>query len=188
MAVKRSGTVYMDTGEVVEKKRVERVEIDDSEPLTKPIVEQLVEVKEAKRQLSEMAVGSKIIYKARSAFPFQLFPDEIVVETDKITVIHRSLWFKTVSPIPLDNMMSVSVTRGILFASMSFEITGFETNPGDISHLWPSDAARAKRFIIGLIQARKQQIDLTHVTPDDIREHVEEIGKLDGEIEALPMA
>ncbi len=188
MAVKRTGTVYVDTGKVEEKKIVEEVDVDQAAASPTVVVEQLKQVKEAKKQLSEMAVGSKIIYKARSAFPFQLFPDEVVVETDKITVIHRSLWFKTVSPIPLDNMMSVTITRGILFASMSFEITGFETNPGDISHLWPSDAALAKRYILGLIQARKQQIDLTHVTPDDIREHVEEIGKLDGEIEALPMA
>jgi hypothetical protein len=91
-------------------------------------------------------------------------------------------------PMPLDYLMSVTVTRGILFAAISFEITGFETNPGDITHLWPSDAAKAKRYIMGLIEAKKENIDLSPVKPSEIRDHVEEIGRSTGDIETLPIS
>lgn len=145
-------------------------------------------LQETKEKLEKIAKQSKLLAKTRAIYPFQLFPDEIYIETDKITVVHRTLWFKTVHPIPIANLLSVTVTRGFLFASISFEITGFEKNPGDITHLWPKDAALTKRYIVGLIQALRQNVDLSEISPAEVREYIEEIGKTAGEIERSPIS
>lgn len=179
----KSGTLFMDSGEVVHEAPV--VFVQDESNKKKTVVEKL---EETRQKLTEIAERSKLIYTAKAIFPFQFFPDEIVIETDKVTVIHRTLWYKTVHPMPLDYLMSVTVTRGILFAAISFEITGFETNPGDITHLWPGDAAKAKRYIMGLIEAKKENIDLSPVKPSEIRDQVEEIGRSTGDIETLPIS
>lgn len=180
MAVTKSGTLFVNSGEIVEEEVIPKKQTS-----TEEVVQQLQETKE---KLEKIAQQSKIVFRARSAFPFQLFPDEVIVETDKITVVHRTLLFKKVHPVPLENMTSIAVTRGILFASVSFEITGFDENPGNITHLWPETAAKIKRYVVGLIQARKQNVDLSLISADEIRDYVEDIGKTSGEIETLPMA
>lgn len=187
MSVRKSGTLFVNSGEIVEEETIPKQEIPEDSAITKAR-EELKKIKEARNKLSELADKSTIIFQTQSAFPFQLFPDKIIVELDKITIVRRSFAMKNVFPILLDNLNSISVTRGFFFASLSFEITGYETNPGDIEFLWASDAAKAKRIIMGLVNARKQGVDVSKIPLEELKSDLEEIGKTTGDIETLPMA
>ena len=120
--------------------------------------------------------SNRIIYEVESAFPFQLFPDRLIIDENKITLIRKHLLFKRVYPIPYDNIATVRVNRTILFASLEFEVTRFTDPPSTLTHLNPSKAAKAKRYITGIMQAKKEDIDLTKLGLNDLRTRLEKIG------------
>lgn len=189
MATKRSGTVYVQTGEVVQIDPVEHTEtiVVPKEDPSKKARRELKEMVTEREKLQDLASQPTIIFETQSVFPLQLFPDRLIIESDTITIVHRTLTSKGVFPILLDNLNSVSVNRDLLFAALTFELTGYENNPGGITHLWPGDAAKAKRYIMGLLNAKKQGVDVSKIPVEEIKENLEEIGKSTGEIETLPM-
>jgi hypothetical protein len=188
MATKRSGTVFVQTGQVVQEEPVIGTEvIPADDPEAQKAREQIQEIKDQRTKLATLANHSTVIFEAQAVFPFQMFPDRIIVEKDKVTLIHRTFAWKNVFPVLISNLNGVTVTRSFLFASLSLELTGYENNPDDIMHLRPSDAAKAKRYILGLIHAQKQGIDLSKIPIEELKDDLEEIGKTTGEIETLPM-
>ena len=120
--------------------------------------------------------SNRIIYEVESAFPFQFFPDRLIIDENKITLIRKHLLFKRVYPIPYDNIATVRVNRTIFFASLEFEVTRFTDPPNTLTHLIPSKAAKAKRYITGIMQAKKEGVDLTKLTMEDLRIRLEKIG------------
>ncbi len=163
----KSRTLYVQTGKLVTKD---------------------AKVEKAKQKLEALAHTPTVLCQVESAFPFQVFPDKIIIEKDKVTVVHRTFAWKNIFPIPIANLNGVNVTRDFLFASLAFELSGFESNPDPVTHIWPAEAAKAKRYILGLINAYKQEIDVMSIPLNELRANLEEIGRTTGEIETLPIA
>jgi hypothetical protein len=126
-----------------------------------------------------------VIYQLSSVFPFQLFPDKIIIDKSKVTIVRKEIFFKRVFPILIENIKTVKVSRGLLFAAMEFEITGYEENPRPVTFFWPGEATKAKQYIFGLIQAKKGGVDLAKLTTVQIKKRLEEIGKAEEEVESL---
>lgn len=188
MSIKRSGTYFAQTGRVIEETPFVTREILPASSLeAKKAKKKLTDLVEQKQKLQTLADQSNIIYRAKSVFPLQIFPDEIIVERDKVTIVHRTFAWKNVFPVLISNLNGVIATRSFFFASLSLELTGYENNPDDITHLWPEDAARVKRYILGLIHATKQGVDVSKIPLEELKENVEEIGRTSGEIETLPI-
>lgn len=122
-----------------------------------------------------------VLHEVSAAFPFQLFPDKIVIDKSKITIVRNGLFYKRIIPIPIQDTLTVKMTRGILFAAIDFEIKGYETNPSSVTHLWGGEAFTALIYMLGLIQAFKNGIDLSKIPNEKILEKLEEIGRLENE-------
>ncbi len=136
------------------------------------------EIEENAQKLDALAMESNsIIYEASSVFPFQLFPDKIVIDVNKITVDRRDFLFQRVYPILIEDVLTVRLDRGILFASLIFEVNKFIQIARPITYLKPHEAATARQYIMGLVQAKKAGIDLSKLTLDQIRIKLKEIGK-----------
>jgi hypothetical protein len=177
MPAKQSGTLYVQTGQVVQ----------NGVPESKTIAKEQTEIQKETQKLENLAEESTILFEAQSVFPFQLFPDKIIVESDKLTIIKRNLLVKNVFPILFDNLNSIAVHRTFIFASISTEVTGYEENPGDITHLWPKDAAKVKRLVMGILHAKNQGVDVGKIPIEDLLSGLEGIGKTTGEIETSPL-
>jgi hypothetical protein len=188
MAFKRSATLFVQTGKVVqEEPTVVKEVLPADNPVAKKAKKELRELVQEKEKLTNLAAESTVLYQSQSIFPFQLFPDRLIVESDKVTLVHRTMLWKNIFPMLIENINSVTVSRGVFFACLSFELTGYETNPGSIEFLWPEDAAKAKRYILGLIRAKKQGVDISKIPNEEMKEDLEEIGRTTGEIETLPL-
>ena len=83
---------------------------------------------------------------------------------------------REVFSIPYRQINGVSSTTGIFFGGLQIEIEGFNKNPPFLNKLWPQDAVKARRIINGMVTADKQNIDLTKLNLDNMKEQVEEIG------------
>jgi hypothetical protein len=117
----------------------------------------------------------------KTVFPFDLFPDIIRVDENKVEIIEKKFFVEEhIFPILIKNITGVVVTTNPFFATLKVEITGFDTNPDPITFLKKSDAIRAKRIIMGLITVQKDGkdgIDLSNIPLEEVRHKIEEIGK-----------
>ena len=120
--------------------------------------------------------NQSIIFEAKAVFPFDLFPDKLSVDVTRVTVTHNYILSSNVFPIPIETVNAVEAHFGILFASLRIEIQGFNQNPEIINFLWNSDARRAKRFILALIQCRIKGIDLSNLDSEKLKVTLEKIG------------
>jgi len=109
----------------------------------------------------ELIETNQSLMTVRSVFPFQLFPDELHIQTHKIDITYRQFFLqKQVFSALIPDFKTARIEMGPFFASLIFELTGFEQNPHPISHLPRSQAQEAYDLILGLIAAQKHQVDL----------------------------
>ena len=157
----------------------EPAEMDFPDVPEEPSAEHIQEENEETKKFKAAVVASQqILFRARNIFPFDFFPDEIVIDENKIDVIHR-IFFETqrVFTIPYSNINGATSTVGIFFGSLSIELTGFEENPPVLTYLKKSDAIKARRIINGLVTAHKQGVQLQKVDLLKYRDELESIGE-----------
>lgn len=126
-----------------------------------------------------------VIYELSSAFPFQLFPDKIIIDENKVSIVRKELFFKRIFPIMIDDILTVKINRSILFASLEFDIKRYEENPSPTTYLWPKEASLAKRYIFGLVQAKRENIDLSALSTKQLKRKLLEIGRASDEADTL---
>ncbi len=160
MVTTKSGTVYI-----------------KNEPSVKSLEKN--EEKMAEQKLNQLVEENEhVLYQVSSVFPFQLFPDKIIIFPTKITVVHKTLFFKNVFPMLIENIKTVIVSRGLIFAAMKFEITGYEENPEVVQYLWPPYAEKAKNIILGLLEAVRKNVKVEKIPPKKALDKLEQIGEV----------
>lgn len=127
----------------------------------------------------------KVVYELRSVFPFQLFPDRVIIDENKITIIRKELFFKRVFPIDYDDIITVKVDRSLIFASLSFEVKRLSKNPRPINYLWPHEASIAKKYITGILTAKKAGVDFSKLNTVLVKKRLKKIGSGSEEAETL---
>ncbi|MFI5241013.1 MAG: hypothetical protein ACHQUA_01115 [Microgenomates group bacterium] len=144
---------------------------------------------EAKKEVAKLdkiaREANHVIYELSSAFPFQMFPDRIIIDENKVTIVRKDLFFKRVFSIMYDDLLTVRVNRGILFAAMEFDIKRIEKRLRPVTYLDPKEASMAKKYIMGLLEAKKAEIDMSKLNTQGIREKLEQIGQDQEEAENL---
>ena len=141
--------------------------------------------KEIKKLNTLAEETESVIYQLSSVFPFQIFPDKIIIDKNKVTIVRKELFFKRIFPMLVEDITTVKVSRGIFFASMEFELKGYERNPRPTTHFWPEHASKAEHYILGLIKAKRDKVDLTKLTTIQVRKRLEGIGSAEEEFETL---
>lgn len=119
-----------------------------------------------------------ILFKAKTVFPFTLFPDRIIIRPDRIDLIigefFHSRYTKT---ILLADIISVEIGTIPFLAS----ITIITTEPITISNFKQKDAIKIKEILDGLKAASRQDIDIAGIKPR-ILPKIEKAGKLPEDI------
>jgi hypothetical protein len=146
--------------------------------INKPTKKTRSNTKEDIKKLDKLVSESSYkILEIKSVFPFQIFPDKLIIELNKVNIIHLGLFFKNEFPILIDDIKTVKVTRGFVFSSILFEVRGYAKNPYPITYIWPNEADKAKNYIMALLDARNENIDLSNINRNILIKRLEEIGK-----------
>jgi hypothetical protein len=87
-----------------------------------------------------------------------LWPDKITICLNRITITYNTPFYKDERPIPIEFLNTAHVTRGMFLATLSIETFGVE-KPNPIRHLKVHDARVARRYILALVECKKNQID-----------------------------
>lgn len=132
------------------------------------------------KKLTSLAQQSeRILLVIRSVFPFQLFPDEIILDETKLSVHHKLFFFsKQRLSVEYEDVFNVSVEHSMFFATIKIEDRYFVQRPIIVTYLRKQDAILARRVIQGMILAKRAGVDLQSVKHiHELLEVVERIGK-----------
>jgi len=130
-------------------------------------------------KLAEMTENR--LYMLSSVFPFDFFSNKIYIDQKQIIIIYSQFfWTYQDYHVLVEDILMPVVETGLFFATLRLELGpgGFMQNPPPITFLKKSEALKTKRIIMGLLICRKEKIDFMEMTPDQIVEKVEEIGRV----------
>ena len=136
-------------------------------------------IKEAKQKIDKLTRGShRTIFKATAVFPFDFFPDTIIIDENKVDIIVTTFFVtEQMYSIPIQNIIGADAMISLFFGTLTLETTGYKKSPPPITHLWNTDAVKARRYINALVMCNKDKIDLSKLEIPYLCQKLDEIGK-----------
>ena len=123
------------------------------------------------------AESHEVLDSCRSVFPFMLFPDSIILDRTKVTLIKREILSQDIVTVRIEDVLNVAAHTGIPFGSLNIAIRVMNsTDHFQIKFLWAQDALRLKRLIQGYVIAQHNDIDVKHLKRGDLIRTLRELG------------
>lgn len=118
----------------------------------------------------------EIIYSVAATFPFQLFPDKLVIRPNHIDIIH-GIFFGTGSTqrIQITDIREVTAHYNPIFGTLEI-FAGPPEYTATIPFLKKSEAMQARRLLAALIECHAKNVDLTRYTRSQLIEYLSQIG------------
>jgi hypothetical protein len=129
--------------------------------------------------LEEVLVRSnQVLAVAKSVFPWSLFPDTIILDRTKLTVIRRSFFMtEDVMSIRIEDVLNVSATVGPIFGSITVATRVMSsTDHFTLNHFLREDVMHMKHMIQGYVIARHNNIACDHLTYEELIHTLRELG------------
>jgi len=125
----------------------------------------------------------QVLASVRTVFPMTLFPNSIVLDRSKITIIERNFfWSAKVMSIQIEDILNVSNSVGPLFGSLTIASRVMSSvDHFQINYLWRGDAIFLKHIIQGYVIAKNNHIDTSNLPRKEMIETLRELG-LDSDV------
>lgn len=142
---------------------------------------------EERDKLRTMArAADEVVATLSAVFPFQLFPDQIIVTKEKVDIVYSYFFFsKQVFTILLTELNTVEVESNPFFGAMRFEVQGYEKNPSEIHFLPKAEAFELQSTIIGLMAAKKRGVGVEPIPEKELHRNVQRIGKVRTDLQSI---
>lgn len=133
----------------------------------------------AEYQVRQMArKSSQVLFTTKTVFPFDLFPDTLTINANKIDVVNSEFFASTqTTSIPLHDIANVEVQTAPFFATLRITNIRYPTNPIVLNFLKKNAAIKAKNIIDGLLVAVSQGADVANIEPAKLLRQIEQAGK-----------
>ncbi|MGH7203856.1 MAG: hypothetical protein ACREHC_05425 [Candidatus Levyibacteriota bacterium] len=141
---------------------------------------------ENKKRLEDLKARQDIeLLRTKTVFPFNFFPDTLVIDTTKVTVVRKMLFAtESVMTAPLKDISDVTLQTALFLGSITIsymphtEVPGM-TKPEDITitALSREHAIRAKNILKGIVVAKAEEIDIAKLSPDEVKTVIEKFGE-----------
>lgn len=122
--------------------------------------------------------SNEVLASANAVFPFDLFPDTIIVDRTKVTIVKRGFfWSAETISIRIEDILNVTTSVGPFFGSLTVasrvmsSVDHFKTD-----YFWRKDAIRLKHIIQGYVIAHHNKIDVNHLSKNDMIDTLTELG------------
>ncbi len=136
------------------------------------------DVIEDSQRLDDLVKGNRVLYKINSVFPFDFFPDKIIVDPIKINVVFKEFFSsERVHGIYIRNISDVYVDTGPFFATLKIIDQGIVENTVIVNYLKKKEALKAREIIQGLIVANRHGIDVSAIDDTDLVNKLVSLGE-----------
>lgn len=123
--------------------------------------------------------SQRVLLRINAVFPFNFFPDEVIVDETKVSIIHKIFFYSnSIRSIAHEDIFNVIVEHSLFFATLEIVDRFFVEQPIIIRYLKKDDAILARRLIQGIIIAKKKGINLTELKKDELHRKIELLGEV----------
>lgn len=124
------------------------------------------------------AKSQRILLRIAAVFPFDFFPDEIVIDETKVNIINRIFFAsENTHSIPFKGIRDVLLETSLFFGTLKICPDGYPGQPICVRFLPKRGAIKARQIIQGLMVVARENIDITNIPDADIINNVESIGE-----------
>jgi hypothetical protein len=136
------------------------------------------ELDNAARLKTTVKKSHQVLANARTVFPLTLFPDSIIVDRTKVSIIKRDFfWTSNVISFQVEDLLNVSCAVGPIFGSLTVASRVMSTiDHFNINYLWRQDAIFLKNLIQGHIIAKNNKLETDHLTLEETIDTLCELG------------
>jgi hypothetical protein len=122
--------------------------------------------------------AQNILVKSTAMFPFQLFPDTITIDRQKLTVVHRDFFTtkQTVS-VQFSDIKNIQADIGPFFGSLTVTSEHFINNTQTIKNLPKQEVLKIQQLVQGFIIAHKENVDLSEIGDHKLVELLNQLGR-----------
>lgn len=159
--------------------------IDDAESeaqkdLLKDSIKDEEKIGEKLDSLTDLA--ELVLFRTKSTNPIDLFPDEIIVDLNKISIIFNQFFLSSrVHSVMIKDVSDIFIETGFIWAKLIIVDRGFIENTVEVEFLNKEEALKIRRLVQGLVIAWQQEIDFTklskELSSEEIIEKLEKLGK-----------
>jgi hypothetical protein len=127
------------------------------------------ELDNAARLKTAVKKSHQVLASARTVFPMMLFPDSIIVDRTKVSIIKRDFfWTSNVISFQVEDLLNVSCAVGPIFGSLTIASRVMSTvDHFNVNYLWRQDAIFIKNLIQGHIIAKNNNLETDHLTTEE---------------------
>ena len=112
-----------------------------------------------------------------AVFPFDPFPDRIVIDRAKVTVIKRNFFFsEQKSSISTEDLLNVEMGLGPFFGTIKLHSRFFVDGHLEVKFLLRKDARLVERILQAIVIARQHGIDVAKIPKEDLLSELHKIG------------
>lgn len=105
-------------------------------------------------------ISNRVLARASTVFPFDLFPSTIVVDDMKVTVILRTFfWTELIRSFDMIDISGIFVGSGPILASIELVSKNFIENNVTIKNFWKKDAINLRNVIEGIRMLTKEDVN-----------------------------
>jgi hypothetical protein len=136
------------------------------------------ELEEADKLKKLVKRSHQVLASSRTVFPMTLFPDSIVVDRSKVSIIKRNFfWSSNVISFQIEDVLNVSCSVGPLFGSLTIASRVMSSvDHFTINYLWRADAMFMKHLMQGHIIAKNNKLETDKLTRNEMVEMLCELG------------
>lgn len=123
-------------------------------------------------------VDHQALLICRTVFPFDLFPDTISIDRNKITISKRFFFYqRSIQSIIVTDLLTIVVEETLLLASLKIVDRLFHQDAIEIANLRKGDARKIRWLLEGLIIGKKEKVDFTKISNEELVPKLVQIGK-----------
>jgi hypothetical protein len=150
-----------------------------SKPLTQEKQKELDNVNQLKQAVRK---SNQVLASVRTVFPITLFPDSIIVDRTKVTIVKRDFFFTSNAiSFQIEDILNVSCAVGPLFGSLTIASRVMSTiDHFNINYLWRNDALFLQNLIQGHLIAKNNKLETEHLSLKETIDALCELGKDSG--------
>jgi len=136
------------------------------------------ELDDADRLKKAVKKSHQVLASTRTVFPMTLFPDSVIVDRTKISIIKRDFfWTSNVISFQIEDLLNVSCAVGPIFGSITIASRVMSTvDHFYVNYLWRGDALFIKSLIQGHIIAKNNKLETDHLTRQETIDTLLELG------------
>ena len=121
--------------------------------------------------------SNEVLFKCKTVFPFDFFPDTLIIDKTKINIINKEFFFsESVHSIMIRTIKDLQVDTNMFFAKLIIIPDVYMGQTTEISYLRKKDALEARRIIQGLMLCEREEIDISDLDAKEIKDRIEKAG------------